>query len=446
MKADLPTLAERLPLPDCVSRFSEICWLFLNGNDFKFFLQVYQDAQGNAKFARNKTARADQREEWAWNTITGKAKTPVGIGFYPTNINGESRWGAMDFDAHGEDEKSEAHHRAHAAFDILKRHCQHRLLLGTSGGGGWHLFVISNSFHKIEEWIRFLEEVALRIRVRIAKGVCEIFPSSTRGRHGGGGIRAPGTWNPKNGDFGRLFEDQVSPAIDDLLSLNGRQARALCSREEIVSSLYLETPQQENGQFTDKRQKARFSDASEFASRYAIFSAGTRRTQLKNLIGEKFRSCGHELIRWAAELQYRQATPKPNASLEEHLTEFDQLWIFFCKLWRDELSERERSLLDSLQTQNEHDGFRIIQGFAELSGARPDFPVSCAYLARQIGITYMGVSKMRKKFELLGIIRMTAPHKPNVKAARYQWIADSSKAAAAISGRWVGWAFGTFQV
>jgi len=24
----------------------------------------------------------------------------LGIGFYPTNINGESRWGATDFDAH----------------------------------------------------------------------------------------------------------------------------------------------------------------------------------------------------------------------------------------------------------------------------------------------------------------------------------------------------------
>lgn len=198
-------------------RFSEICWLLLNGNDYKFFLQVFQDANGNAKFAKNKTARADQREQWVWNWLIGKAKTPAGIGFYPTNINGESRCGAMDFDAHGENEKLQARERAFAGFNVLKRHCQHRLLLGTSGGGGWHLFVFADDFYPIDQWIRFLEEVALRIRAPIQKGVCEIFPSSTRGHHGGGGIRAPGTWNPKNGKVGLLFEDQVSPALEKLL-------------------------------------------------------------------------------------------------------------------------------------------------------------------------------------------------------------------------------------
>jgi hypothetical protein len=407
-------------------RFGEVCWMLLNGNDYKFFLSVYQDSQGTAKFAKNKLARADKRGEWAWNTITGKAKTPTGIGFYPTNVNGESRWGALDFDAHGEIEKLEAHDRAHAAFDILARHSQHRLLLGTSGGGGWHLFVFANGFYKVEEWIRFLEEVALRICSPIKKGVCEIFPSSTRGHHGGGGIRAPGTFNPKNGEFGRLFLDSVTPALNDQpLAL----LQPFCQfREGFMSSLCHATPQHKNGQLHDKGTETAISDIFELSAKFAIRSAGTRSEQLKKLIGETFRCYGQKLIRQVASLQYEAATPKPNALIEEHLANFENLWTFFCDLWRDELTPRERTLLDRLVTTNERDVFRVIHGWAKLASdnGATDYPVSCEQLASRIGITWQGISKMRSKFASpsLGIIRMTAKHKANVSSARYQWIAS----------------------
>lgn len=409
-------------------QFAEICWMMLNGNDYKFFLSVYQDSQGNAKFTKNKLARADKRNEWAWNTITGKAKTPAGIGFYPTNLNGESRWGAFDFDCHNEAEKLEVHDRAFAAFGVLQRHCQHRLLLGTSGpSGGWHLFVFANGSYKVEEWIRFLEEVALRIRAPVKKGVCEIFPSSTRGHHGGGGIRAPGTFNPKNGDFGRLYLDSVTPALNgQTLAL---QDQSCVSREDVMSSLYRATDHPNARELHDKGTETGKSDVLELSAKFAITAAGTRYEQLKKLIGDTFRCYGQDVIRQVARHQHETATPRPNATLEEHLTNFENFWTFFYNLWRDELSPGERMLLDGLVTPHERDAFRIIHGWSRLAkdNGATDYSISCEQVARRIDITWQGISKMRSKFASLGIIHMTARHKANVSSARYEWTAAATK-------------------
>src|SRR4029450_3088826 len=46
------------------------------------------------------------------------------------------------------------------------------------------------------------------------------------------------------------------------------------------------------------------------------------------------------LIRAAAELQYKQAAVRPNASLKEHLGEFDSLWGFFDDLWPGVIGQR----------------------------------------------------------------------------------------------------------
>src|SRR5262245_39914870 len=88
---------------DCVwtrDDFLTICELMLNGNAPTDFMLVYRGKENQPTFAKSKTAKADRRTTWAWDTITGRAKSKVGIGFYPTNPEGKTRWGAMDFDAH----------------------------------------------------------------------------------------------------------------------------------------------------------------------------------------------------------------------------------------------------------------------------------------------------------------------------------------------------------
>src|SRR5215831_11558870 len=81
-------------------QFFALCAHMMNENPANFFLMPYQDADGNAKFAKAFKADAEKRMQWAWDTITGKAKSPASIGFYPTNAQRQSRWAAMDFDTH----------------------------------------------------------------------------------------------------------------------------------------------------------------------------------------------------------------------------------------------------------------------------------------------------------------------------------------------------------
>src|SRR5205814_9377692 len=82
------------------SEFVTLCRCLLNDNSDHDFMLVYRNDQGQPHFAKAKNARVDPRISWAWETITGKSKSKIGIGFYPSNDMGMSRWGAIDFDAH----------------------------------------------------------------------------------------------------------------------------------------------------------------------------------------------------------------------------------------------------------------------------------------------------------------------------------------------------------
>src|SRR5689334_17796964 len=80
--------------------FKSICRQMRNDNPAPRFMLVYRDKNGQANFKMAKTAPLGGRIDWAWNTIIGGVTRKVGIGFYPSNQNRMSRWGAMDFDAH----------------------------------------------------------------------------------------------------------------------------------------------------------------------------------------------------------------------------------------------------------------------------------------------------------------------------------------------------------
>src|SRR4029453_5595122 len=89
--------------------FLALCEHMLNDNPPDYFLSAWIDqASGQARFAKAPPqSRADKRASGAWATINGKAKAKTGIGFYPSNPEKESRWAAIDFDAHnGEHEQA----------------------------------------------------------------------------------------------------------------------------------------------------------------------------------------------------------------------------------------------------------------------------------------------------------------------------------------------------
>jgi hypothetical protein len=127
------------------------------------------------RFVKAKSTTVEKRITWSWDTITGRAKHKVAVGFYPWNRRGESCWAAIDFDAH-DGGAARAKAFAIAALQILRKCSEFSLILATSGSDGWHLFVFSAEFQPVESWVRLLKRVADHIRAEIKTGICEIFP------------------------------------------------------------------------------------------------------------------------------------------------------------------------------------------------------------------------------------------------------------------------------
>jgi hypothetical protein len=127
-----------------------------------------------------------------------------------------------------------------------------------------------------------------------------------------------------------------------------------------------------------------------------------------------------------AEAQYNEATPRPRATLFEHLDEFEELWAWTSQQWQTELSKAERQTFDALRTEIERDVFRIVRNFARKAekDQMPDFPLSVEHLARALNVTHQAVSKgkIRERFVELRVIEKTADHIVNRKAARFRWL------------------------
>ena len=157
--------------------FLALCEHMLNENPPNHFLAAWRDkANGGARFAKaGIRCRADKRASWAYATIVGRAKSPTSIGFYPTNAESQSRWGAIDFDAHN-GEHDQARKRSLEAFSLLLQHPQLHLILCASGNG-YHLFIYTHELHPVGRWIVLLRQVCEWIGVPIADGTCEIFPN-----------------------------------------------------------------------------------------------------------------------------------------------------------------------------------------------------------------------------------------------------------------------------
>jgi hypothetical protein len=410
-----------------------LCTHMMNGNPPTFFLMPYQDEDGRAKFAKAYKANADDRMQWAWDTITGKAKSPASIGFYPTNTQRQSRWAAMDFDTH-DDDQMRAREYALKAFAILLRQPQFFVALTTSAGdpqrSGWHLFIFTVEFYPVEDWTRLLRQVADQIGAPVRSGVCEIFPDGSRGI--GRGIRAPGTWNPKNGECGLILRETLSKLpLASLPASSHKESNALYVLGEPRGREELSSPSSEIFR----------GEHGEWIRESAITAPSTRHEKLANLVGITFFQASKEVARKNAELQHGEANPAPAASLREHLVEFDHLWAGMERQWKCKLSPTEREKFDNLMTDTERDAFRILRNWSHT--ASPDFKVHCRSLSNRLSMSLRGASKLRTRFCTLGILRQTARHVPHKLAARYEWTSSreakrKQAALISVSPQWNG--------
>jgi hypothetical protein len=391
-----------------------------NDNPPHEFLHVYCDPSGAARFVKAKHAQADRRARWSWDTITGKANHKVGIGFYPSNSRGQSRWAAVDFDAHdGGANRAKAF--AIAAFQILLRRSEFYLILTSSGSQGWHLFVFSAEFHSVENWVRLLKQVVDQIGAEIRSGVCEIFPNETRNGSRPHAIRAPGTWNPKTNQIGAIFFTSIAPLL--------RKKR----KKEVCSFLYPSSHGASGGQLNDRGSRPLYCGGYDnWLEQFAITQLGTRHAQLRGLVYRGFRQVGHSVARILVDRQYQAARVQPTATLAEHLEEFEELWSWTAKQWRAELFDVEEEIFSNLATETERDLFRILRNFGRYAAAngQADFPFPIQHVAARLGISFQHVSKLRQRFVAASIIVQTAPPMTNRSAARFRWIPHVNYSAA----------------
>ena len=159
-----------------------------------------------------------------------------------------------------------------------------------------------------------------------------------------------------------------------------------------------------------------------WATEFPITAPGTRHKKLVELVATAFVQAGKSVLRENAEVQYREATPAPKASLDEHLNEFDQeVWPWKEREWKAKLSPRERERFDDLTTEVQRNAFRILRNWSQTDA--PDFKIHCDTLGERLGITPRGAGKLRLKFCELGILHLTARCVPRKLCARFRWTA-----------------------
>src|SRR5262249_2288319 len=274
-----------------------VCQLMLNGNSQYYFMQAYYDERiAKARFPKSKTVKASKRLEWAFDTITGRAKSKTGIGFYPDNEDDETCWGALDFDAHNSGEAERAYKFTGKAFDLLCLEAPYLwVIAGTSGdSGGWHIFAFSPYFHPTKEWTLFLREVVRHIGAPIQSGICEIFPNDNRGQKKG--IRAPGTWNPKDDSFGLIAHDSLTAGIKALPS----DKEGNMSLSVLCKATKGEQPTLHSREILPLYR----GEDNQWKNDFAITSTRSRRKKLETLVGTTFYQVNKAGARENARLQY----------------------------------------------------------------------------------------------------------------------------------------------
>src|SRR6266513_1807996 len=374
--ARLPTLAnhffivgegERADVIWSEGDFLALCEHMLNENPPNHFLAVWIDKTGKPHWAKAPPrVRADKRAGWAWNTITGKAKVQTSIGFYPTNDKKESRWGAIDFDAHN-GEYDRARKWSVEAFRFLQQQPQQPYLILSASGQGYHLHIITREFYSVGKWIVLLKTVCDWIGALIADGSCEIFPSErAESQKCGKGIRAPGTLNPKTGRPSLIEMQTVGPLLEILprtwTSGVGKLNRAL-PRNNTEVSLHKRTDNYSHTQWSLSTKP----EVEKILARYPVVQKGTRHSVLIQLVGHLTNKFGREAAQRIVEEHFRRNQQNIRSTLDEHLREFATAWQGMRKTLVDRFSPQERQKFEALETDRQHEGFLIVRAFAGLA-------------------------------------------------------------------------------
>jgi hypothetical protein len=408
--------------------FRALCGLMLNENPPNHFLRAWIDKTGKPKFAKALTRHnAEWYAGWAWDTTIGKAKVQTSIGFYPSNEKKESRWGAIDFDAHS-GEYEQARKSSLEAFQLLRGHPQQPYLILSASGNGYHLHIYTREFFPIRQWILLLKQTCDWIRAPIVDGACEIFPNErAESQPCGKAIRAPGTWNPKTGKPSLIEYETVTPLLEMLPRSSSffcvGKLRTALPRNNTEVSLHKRT----DNYFLTQWSLSTKREVEKILARYPIGQKGTRHNVLVQLVGHLINKFGREAAQRIIEEHFCRNRENIRSPLEEHLFEFDAAWDGMHELVVKSFSPAEQRAFNSLGTgprsKHQREAFLIVRAFAGYAEHQEehDFQISRASLADRLSMTPPGAGEVIKKLCKLEIIAPTKPCVIHKESARYCW-------------------------
>ncbi len=222
----------------------------------------------------------------------------MAIGFYPWNSRGQSRWAAIDFDAH-DGSAARAKALALAAFQILRRQPNSSLFWPAPAVKVGICSYLAPSSIRSKIGCGSLSESLTRSEPRSKTGFAKYFPNETRIGSRPHAIRAPGTWNPKTNQFGAIFFTSIRPLFQKK------------RKREESSFLYYSTEGASAGQLNDSECRPLYCGGYQnWPEQFAITHSGTRHEQVRKLVYRIFRQVGHSVGR---ELADRHTQPRESS-------------------------------------------------------------------------------------------------------------------------------------
>jgi hypothetical protein len=409
-----------------------------NDNSEHDFAMSFAVEGKGPEWCKSKTLPLGVAIDRAVVTNRGKAHPRKRTAFmpYPANRNGETRWGALDFDAH-DGNVDRARSLAYKAWLYLREEKpSHCVVIEEDPGGSFHVWIISDRMNSCDVMFGFLLKVAEAIGAEVRPGVCELFPHAAASE---GNLlrplRAPGSLHARHGLCSKIAAANLPQLLAKLPPVP-RPSRASCpSTKRYLSSSSVE--EQKAKKETRKEGINEFTDADispdrkyihEWASRYPIKYKNARNRTLQEFVENGFFQLGRDVSRLIADAQYRCKSVETEADLAEHLRDFESLWNSCIRnLFLPKLTPTELGCYDNLTHQRDRDAYKIIHSFNSLAQERGsrDFPIASASLAKRLGISRQGASKLIHRFMKRNVIERTIDAIPQVEAAHYAWLAGN---------------------
>jgi hypothetical protein len=394
-----------------LNQWQALCRVLFNANKNPHeFLLCHASVNARQRFSKAKRAALDWHIDEAWKTVADISESERGIGFYPWNDAKESYWAALDFDVHDGQTPQRARALIASAVTLLQRESPTLAVIACTSGAsqGWHLFAFRTLPRPIAEWTAFLRTLAAKIGAAIGTpqkgGDCELHPIETSERPRG--IRVPGSLNPKDGSFGLIAFDTLTPRLNEWRGLLGGLWDASNTRQQCFAN-------------TTVIVLAKQWIAT-VCEQYAIAAPRTRRNRLLQMVGFMVNQCGRKLALKAAAEQHRQAQPAAKSPMAEHLADFAVAWKDVTKKEVRKLSQQERRAYLALKTDTDREAFLIMRNWAKTS--KPDFYAHRDTLAARLCVSGVFAGKIRSRFCEKDTMRKTTNYVVHKRATRYRWL------------------------